>query len=57
MDRRVDATLEQRLLELLDEHSALADLAERAAAVAVAGRRDGNKRDLAAGHAQLLGGE
>ena len=34
----VDAPVEQRLLELLDEDAALADLAERARAVAIARR-------------------
>ena len=42
----VDAALEQRLLELLDEDPAGADLAERARAVAVARRRDRHERDL-----------
>ena len=47
--------LEQRLLELLDEDPAGADLAERARAVAVAGRRDRNERDLDPRPAQRLG--
>ena len=38
-----------RLLELLDEDAARADLAERAPAIAVAGRRDRDERDLDAG--------
>ena len=36
----------KRLLELLHEDAPLADLAERLAAVAVAGRRDRDERDL-----------
>ena len=47
----VDPPVEQRLLELLDEDAAVADLAERAAAVAVAGGRDRDERDLAPGRA------
>ncbi len=46
MDRDVDATGEQRLLDLLDEHAALADLAERARAIAVARGGDRDERDL-----------
>jgi hypothetical protein len=45
----VDPPVEQRLLELLHEHAALTDLAERPRAVAVSGRGDGNERDLDAG--------
>ncbi len=44
--RNVDPPGEQRLLDLLDEHPALADLAEGALAVAVPGGRDGDERDL-----------
>ena len=40
VDGRVDAAGEQRLLDLLHEDAARADLAERLRAVAVAGRRD-----------------
>ena len=46
--------LEQRLLELLDEDAALADLAERPRPVAVAGGRDRHERDLDPGPAQPL---
>ena len=46
MDRNVDAPVEQRLLELLDEDAPLADLAERLRPVAVAGSRDRNEGDL-----------
>jgi hypothetical protein len=42
----VDATVEQRFFQLFDEDAARSDLAERACAVAVAGGRDGNERDL-----------
>ena len=56
MDGDVDSALEQRLLELLDEHPAAADLAERTRPVAVAGRGDRNERDLDAGPAQRIGG-
>src|SRR4029079_8249086 len=41
-----DATLEQCLLELLDEDAASTDLAERARPVAIARRRDRHERDL-----------
>ena len=46
VDGNVDATLEQRLLELLDEDAALADLPERPRAITVARRRDRDERDL-----------
>ena len=46
VDRDVDPPVEQRLLELLDEDAARADLAERPRAVAVAGRRDRDEREL-----------
>ena len=49
----VDPVGEQRLLELLHEDAALADLPERAGAVAVAGGRDRQERDLVAGPAQV----
>ena len=52
----VDAALEQRLLELLHEHAAGADLAERPRAIAVARGRDRHERDLDPGPAQRLGG-
>ena len=55
--RDVDALLEQRLLELLDEDAARADLAERLRAVAVAGGRDRHERDLDARRAQARGSE
>ena len=42
----VDPPVEQRLLDLLDEDPARADLAERLRPVAVAGRRDRHERDL-----------
>ncbi len=57
VDRDVDPAVEQRLLELLDEDAALADLAERLRAVAVACRRDRDERDLDAGPAQPLAGQ
>ena len=50
----VDPPCEQGLLDLLDEHAALADLAERAGAVAVAGGRDRHERDLVAARADHL---
>ena len=46
----VDPPLEQRLLELLDEDTARADLAERLRAVAIARGRDRHERDLQARH-------
>jgi hypothetical protein len=52
----VDAAVEQRLLELLDEDTAFTDLAERLGAVAVAGRRDRHERNLDPGPAQCLDG-
>ena len=55
VDGDVDPPLEQRLLELLHEDAARADLAERARAVAVAGRRDRDEHELDAGRPQ--GGE
>jgi hypothetical protein len=48
----VDPPFEQRLLDLLDEDSAGADLAERTRAVAIAGRRDRHERKLDAGRPQ-----
>ena len=48
VDGDVDPAGEQRLLDLLHEHAALADLAERARAVAVAGGRDRHEDDLVA---------
>jgi hypothetical protein len=54
VDSRVDASLEERLLELLDEHAALPDLAEGAAPVAVAGGRDRHERNLAPGAAKTI---
>ena len=53
----VDAAVEQRLLELLDEDAARADLAERPRTVAVARGRDRDERDLDAGRAQPRGSE
>ena len=46
VDGNVDPAVQQGLLELLHEYAPLADLSERLAAVAVAGRRDRNERDL-----------
>ena len=46
----------KRLLELLHEDAAGADLAERLRPVAVAGRRDRDERDLDPGPAQPLDG-
>ena len=57
VDGDVDPPVEQRLLELLHEDAARADLAERLRAVAVAGRRDRHERDLDTGAAQTAGGE
>ena len=48
----VDAPVEQRLLELLHEDAARADLAERPRAVAVARGRDRHERDLDARRAR-----
>src|SRR6266516_2111483 len=42
----VDASVEQRLLELLDEDAASPDLTERAGAIAIPRGRDGYERDL-----------
>ena len=55
----VDPPVEQRLLELLHEDAARADLAERPRPVAVAGRRDRDERDLdaAGGDASRVRGE
>ena len=53
----VDAVVEKRLLELLDEHSARTDLAERLRAVAVAGGRDRDERDLDPGRSEPRGRE
>ena len=52
VDGDVDPPFEQRLLELLHEHAAGADLAERLRAVAVARGRDRHERDLDPGPAQ-----
>ena len=52
VDGDVDASFEQRFLELLHEHATRADLAERLRAVAVAGGRDRYERDLDPGPAQ-----
>ncbi len=46
MDGDVDPSGEQRLLDLLHEDTALADLAERARAIAVACGRDRHEREL-----------
>ncbi len=54
VDGDVDPPGEQRLLELLDEDAARADLAERPRPVAVAGRRDRDERDLDARAPQPL---
>ena len=48
----VDATVEQRLLQLLDEDTTSSDLAEGTRAVTVARCRDGNERDLDTRRAQ-----
>ncbi len=56
MDGDVDPPREQRLLELLDEDAALADLPERLRPVAVARGRDRDERDLHPWPAQRLGG-
>ena len=52
----VDPPVEQRFLELLDEDAARADLAERPRAVAVAGRRDRDERELDARRPQRESG-
>ena len=52
VNRDVDPPVEQRLLELLDEDAARADLAERTRTVAVAGGRDRDERKLDAGRSQ-----
>jgi hypothetical protein len=51
----VDAALEERFLELLDEHAARTDLAERLRAVAVARSRDRHECELDAVAAQPHG--
>ena len=61
VDGHVDPAREQRLLELLDEDAALADLPERLRPVTVARGRDRDERDLdpastTRGAAQRLGG-
>ena len=56
VNRDVDAILEQRLLELLDEDATCTDLAERSRAVAVAGGRDRHERNLHPRPAQQLCG-
>ena len=53
----VDAVIEQRLLELLHEDAAGADLPEGACPVAVAGGRDRNERDLDPGRPKPRGRE
>src|SRR5437879_13162902 len=53
----VDASIKQSLLELLHEDAARTDLTERASAIAVAGRRDGNESDLDARPAQPARGQ
>src|SRR5579864_8968953 len=53
----VDPAGEQRLFDLLDEDAALADLAKRARAVAIAGRRDRHERDLVPRTAHNCAGE
>ena len=55
MDGDVDAAVEQRLLELLHEDAALADLPERLATIAVTGCRDRNERHLHARPPQQVG--
>jgi hypothetical protein len=46
VDGDVDSAGEQRLLDLLHEHAACADLPERLRAVLVAGGRDRDERRL-----------
>src|SRR5205807_5630775 len=46
MHRDVDPAIKKRLFELLDEHSARTDFAERSGAVAVARSGDRHERDL-----------
>ena len=53
----VDPSVQQRLLQLLDEDTALADLAERLRPVPVARSRDRDERDLDAGPAQPFAGQ
>ena len=57
VDGGVDAPVEQRLLELLYEDAAVADLAEGATSVAVAGGRDRHERDLPPRGTEPLGDE
>jgi hypothetical protein len=57
VDGDVDASRKKRLLELLYEDAARADLAERPLPVAVAGGRDRDERDLDAGPPEALGRE
>jgi hypothetical protein len=52
VNRNVDPPFEQRLLELLHEDAARADLAERARPVTVAGRRDRENSELDSWRAQ-----
>ena len=52
MHGNVDATVEERLLQLLDEDTASSDLTKWTRAVTVARRGDGNERDLDARPAQ-----
>jgi hypothetical protein len=52
MHRDVDAAVEQRLLQFLDEDATRSDLAERTRPVPIARRGDGNERDLDARPAQ-----
>ena len=57
MDGDVDPPGEQRLLDLLDEHAARADLAERLRPVFVARGRDRDERDLDTVAPQPIGRE
>ena len=52
MDGYVDTAGKQRLLDLLDEDPARADLAERSLAIAIAGGGDRDKRHFDARAAQ-----
>src|SRR3712207_9308579 len=52
MDRDVDPAVEERLLDLLHEDAAFADLAEGTRAVAVARRRDRDERDVELGRSE-----
>jgi hypothetical protein len=57
VDGRIDAPVQERLLELLDEDTPVADLAEGTAAVAVARRRDRHQCDLSSRLAEAVGGQ